>query len=100
MEYFKLPKKKKKKKKKKTHLWHVYLNQSHCHILKELHKFLRTMGAIIIFEENIFIFSFVIIDWWQSQLGWVHIWGDGRGNKISKDECESSYNQIRMNHLT
>ncbi len=30
--------------------------QSHCHILKELHEFLRTMGAIIILEENIFIF--------------------------------------------
>jgi hypothetical protein len=37
--------------------------QSHCHILKELHKFLHMMGAMIIFGENIFIFSFVIIDW-------------------------------------
>jgi hypothetical protein len=37
--------------------------QSHCHISKELHEFLHMMGAIIIFGENIFIFSFVIIDW-------------------------------------
>jgi hypothetical protein len=40
--------------------------QSHCHILKELHE-LHMMGAIIIFGEDIFIFNFVIIDWWQSQ---------------------------------
>jgi hypothetical protein len=58
------------------------------------------MGAIIIFGENIFIFNFVIIDRWQSQLSWVHIWGGGRENKMSKDECESFYNQIRMNDLT
>ncbi len=32
------------------------------------------------------LFCFVIIDWWQSQLGWVHIWGGGRENKMSKDE--------------
>jgi hypothetical protein len=74
--------------------------QSHCHISKELHEFLQMMGAIIIFGENIFIFSFVIIDWWQSQLGWVHIWGGGRENKMSKDKHESFYNQFRMNHLT
>jgi hypothetical protein len=37
--------------------------QSHCHILKELHEFLHIMGAIIIFRENISIFSFVIIHW-------------------------------------
>jgi hypothetical protein len=31
----------------------------------------------------------------------VHIWRDGqKTNKMSKDECESFYNQIRMNHLT
>ncbi len=60
--------------------------QSHCHILKELHEFLHMMGAIIIFGENIFMFCFVIIDWSQSQLGWVHIWGGRRENKMSKDE--------------
>jgi hypothetical protein len=56
-------------------------------------------NAIIIFGENIFIFSFVIIDRRQSQLGWVHIREGGRENKMSKDECEYFYNQIRMNHL-
>ncbi len=34
--------------------------QSHCHILKELRKFLLMMGAITIFGENIFIFSSVV----------------------------------------
>ncbi len=33
--------------------------QSHCHILKKLHEFLNMMSAIIIFEKNSFIFSFV-----------------------------------------
>jgi hypothetical protein len=46
------------------------------------------MGAITIFGESIFIFSFVIMDWWQSQLGRVHIWGGDRENKMPKDECE------------
>jgi hypothetical protein len=36
--------------------------QLHCHILKELHNFLPMMGAIIIFEESVFIFSFVIMN--------------------------------------
>jgi hypothetical protein len=36
--------------------------ESHCHILKELHVFLRMMCAITIFEESIFIFSFVVMD--------------------------------------
>jgi hypothetical protein len=58
------------------------------------------IGAITIFEEGIFIFSFVVMDWWQSQVGWVHIWGGDRISKISKDEYEYFYNQIRMNHLT
>jgi hypothetical protein len=74
--------------------------QSHCHILKELHEFLRVMGAITIFEKCIFIFSFVVMDWWQSQLGWVHIWEGNEENKMLKDECKYFYNQIRMNHLT
>jgi hypothetical protein len=58
------------------------------------------MGAIIVFGKNIFICSFVIIDWWESQLRWMHIWGGGKENKMSKDECELFYNQISMNHLT
>ncbi len=37
--------------------------QSHCHILKELYDFLCMMGAITIFEESIFIFNFVVMDW-------------------------------------
>jgi hypothetical protein len=35
--------------------------QSLCNILKELHVFLCMMGAITIFEESIFIFSFVVM---------------------------------------
>jgi hypothetical protein len=31
--------------------------------VKELYEFLHTMGAITIFEENIFIFGFVVMDW-------------------------------------
>jgi hypothetical protein len=33
--------------------------QSHCHISKELHEFLCMIGAMAIFGENSFIFSFV-----------------------------------------
>jgi len=58
------------------------------------------MGAITIFWESNLIFNFVIIDWSQSQVGWVHIWEGDRDNKMSKDECEFPYNQIKMNHLT
>ncbi len=39
--------------------------QSHCHISKELHKFLCMMGAIIIFGEKSFIFSFVGLATWS-----------------------------------
>jgi hypothetical protein len=46
------------------------------------------IGAITVFGKNILIFTFVVMDWWQSQLGWVHIWGGDRENKMSKDECE------------
>jgi hypothetical protein len=54
------------------------------------------IGATTIFRENSFIFSFVGLVIW----GWAHIWGGGRENKMSKDECETFYKQIRMNHLT
>ncbi len=64
------------------------------------YQFVRMMGAITIFGESIFIFSFVIMDWWQSQLGRVHIWEGGRENKMSKDRMWIFYNQIRMHHLT
>jgi hypothetical protein len=63
------PKKKKKKKDSSFVTCVLEYFQSHCHILKELHEFLWMMGAIIIFGESIFIFSFVIMDSWQSQLG-------------------------------
>jgi hypothetical protein len=49
-----------KKKKKKLVVTCVFEHfQSHCHILKELHEFLYTMGAIIIFGKSSFMFSFV-----------------------------------------
>jgi len=52
------------KKKKKLVMTCVFeCFQSHCHILKELYEFLCMMGAITIFEESIFIFSFVVMDW-------------------------------------
>jgi hypothetical protein len=54
------------------------------------------LGAITIFGENSFIFRFVGLVTW----GWVRISRGGRENKMSKDECESFYKQIRMNHLT
>jgi hypothetical protein len=54
------------------------------------------MGAITIFRESSFMFSLVSLITW----GWVHIWGDNKENKMSKDERESFYNQIKMNHLT
>jgi hypothetical protein len=54
------------------------------------------IGAITIFGENSFIISFVGLVAW----GGVHIWGRGRENKMSKDECKSFYKQIKMNHLT
>jgi hypothetical protein len=54
------------------------------------------IGAITIFWESSFILSFVGLVIW----GWVHIWGGGRENKMSKNECETFYQQIRMNHLT
>jgi hypothetical protein len=31
---------------------------------------------------------------------WVYNLGGGRQSKTSKDECESFYNNITMNHLT
>jgi hypothetical protein len=54
------------------------------------------LGAITIFGENSFIFRFVGLITW----GRLHILRGGKKNKMSKDECESFYKQIRMNHLT
>jgi hypothetical protein len=53
-----------KKKKKKIVMSCVFLCfESHFGFLKELYEFLCMMGAITIFEESIFIFSFVVMDW-------------------------------------
>jgi len=59
------------KPKKKSSSWHVYLNVFN-HIVafwKNYIFFLPTMGAIIIFEESIFIFSFVIMNLITKSLG-------------------------------
>jgi hypothetical protein len=37
--------------------------QSHCHIFLKLHNVLRMMGATTIFGKNIFVFSFLVMDW-------------------------------------
>jgi len=82
--------------KKKTR--HVYFNVFN-HIVtfwKNYMIFLCMIGAINIFGKNNFIFSFVGLVTW----GWVHIWGGVKEKKMSKDECEYFYKQIRMNHLT
>jgi len=52
------------------------------------------IGAITIFGKNSFIFNFV------SLVKGVHIWRDNRENKMSKNDCESFYIQIKMNNLT
>jgi hypothetical protein len=54
------------------------------------------IGAITIFGKNSFIFNFVSL----VKGGWVHIWRDNRENKMSKNDCESFYIQIKMNNLT
>jgi hypothetical protein len=46
------------------------------------------MGALTIFGEDSFIFSFV-------GYGLVT-----KSPRVKLDECESFYNQIKMNHLT
>jgi hypothetical protein len=67
--------------------------QSQCHILKELHEFLHMMGAITIFEfkKKNWCCGLWIGD--KVTWRWVHIWGGGRENKLSKDECEIFNNQ-------
>jgi hypothetical protein len=59
MQNFKPKKKKKKKNLVMACVFECF--QSHCHILKELYKFLHMMGAITICEENIFISSFGLV---------------------------------------
>jgi hypothetical protein len=41
------------------------------------------------------------MDWWQSHSGLGFTYEKVKGeNKMLKDECESVYNQIIMNHLS
>jgi hypothetical protein len=54
------------------------------------------MGAITIFRESNFIFSLVSLIAW----GWCTFEETTKKNKMSKDEQESFYSQIKMNHLT
>jgi hypothetical protein len=71
-----------------------------CHVLKELHEFLVMMGAITIFGESSFMFSLGGYGLLTKSLGAGCTFDKLTKNKMSKDECESFYNQIRMNHLT
>ncbi len=74
--------------------------QLHCHILKELHNFLPMMGAIIIFEESVFIFSFVIMNLITKSVGLsAHLRRWQRKQNV-KRWMWVFYNQIRINHLT
>jgi hypothetical protein len=43
--------------------------ESHCHILRELYDFLCMMGALTIFGEDSFIFSFVTYRLMTKSLG-------------------------------
>jgi hypothetical protein len=75
--------------------------QSHCHILRKLYEFLCTMSAIIICEESSFIFSFVNYELVTKSLGAGCTFEEvAKKMKMSKDECESFYSKIWMNHLT
>jgi len=83
--------------------WHVYLNVfsiTLSHILKELHEFLCMMGALNHFFFWVKIVLYLVLwvmDWCKSLgAGWVHIWRGWERNKVSKEKCESFYNQIRM----
>jgi hypothetical protein len=77
-----------KKKKKKDFSWHVYLN-----VLNHMVTFWKNCILFLCVYDgcnNQFlekIFSYLVL-WWQSQLGWLHMCGGGRENKMSKDECE------------
>jgi hypothetical protein len=59
------------------------------------------MSAIIIFEESSFIFSFVNYELVTKSLGARCTFEEvAKKIKMSKDECESFYSKIWMNHLT
>jgi hypothetical protein len=46
-------------------IWMISISLSH---FEKKYEFLCTMSVETIFEESIIIFSFVVMDWWQSQL--------------------------------
>jgi len=58
------------------------------------------MSAISIFGENSFIFNFVGYGLVIKSLGAGAHLKRREPKKMLKDECESFYNQIRMNQLT
>jgi len=70
--------------------WKFECFQSHCYILKELHEFLSTMGALIIFGEGSFVFNFNFVFffgklWIGDKVIWVCVYnlkGDWE-NKMS-----------------
>jgi hypothetical protein len=58
-------------------------------------------SALTIVGESNFTSSFVSYGLVTKSLGARAHFSEGDGeNKMSKNECESFYNQIRMNHLT
>jgi hypothetical protein len=61
---------------------------------------LRMMGAITIFGESSFIFSFVSCGLVIKSIRVSAHLKKWRRKKMSEDECEYFSNQIRMNHLT
>jgi hypothetical protein len=69
--------------------------------LKELHEFLCMMGGpLTIFLVKIVSYLVLwVIDWCKSLGVGCTFEEVGRESKMSKDECESFYNQIRMNNL-
>jgi len=59
------------------------------------------MGVLSIFGEGNFIFSFVGYGLVTKSLGvGCTIEEVAKEKKMSKDECESFYNQIKKNHFT
>jgi hypothetical protein len=91
-------------KKKKELSWHMYLNVFN-HIVtfwKNYTIFLCMMGAIIILGKNSFKFSFVGYALMTKSLGLRCTFEEvaKKKKKMSKDEYEYFYNQIRMNNLT
>jgi hypothetical protein len=53
------------------------------------------------FEKVVLYLVLWIINWWQSHLGpKLMVWRWYGENKMSKNECEFSYNQIRMKSIS